>query len=116
MTRYQKNFLNTYPFSDANLNALLAEDTAVGWTVPGSSTQKYRVKFRCSYTAEVWVSYNGTATSPGAGDTATVAYQELLPLNECRYVKGGDTLSFLCTNGTPAVSAQLLLVEDTTNL
>ena len=110
-TPYNKNFINTLPFSNTNMCALLATNTPLSWTVPGISTQKYRVRFRSSFTAEIWVSYNGTATAPSAGTASTVAYQELLPLEECRYVSGGDTLSFLSVTGTPSVSAHLLLVQ-----
>jgi hypothetical protein len=110
-TPYQNNFAETLPFSNTNMCALLASDTALSWTVPGVSTQKYRVRFRSSYTTEIWVSYNGTAAVPSAGTASTVAFQELLPLEECRYVNGGDTLSFIAATGTPSVSAYLLLVQ-----
>lgn len=110
MTQYQKNFLNTYPFSDTGFGGLLAASTALPWTVPGNSNQLYRAKFACSSTAEIWVSYNGTAVIP-VSNTATDLYnQELVPLDECRYVKGGDTLSFIST-GTPQVSVSLLLLQ-----
>lgn len=97
------------------MKAQLATSTALAWTVPGVATQRFRVKFRSSYTAEIWVAYNMTAVLPSAGTSTTVSDQEMIPLNECRYVNGGDTLSFICGTGTPQVSAQLLLVEDTTN-
>lgn len=115
-TRYSKNFQNAHSFSNLNLVAQLATSTALGWTVPGKSTQKFRVYFRASYTAEIWVAYNKTAVAPSAGTATTSVNQEMLPLNETRYVNGGDTLSFIATTGTPQVSAQLLLVEDTTGM
>jgi len=114
-TRYNSNFSNTLPFSNINFNAALATSTALGYTVPGVATQRFKVKFRSNYSAEIWVCYNGTAAIPSAGTGSTVPYQELLPLNESRYVNGGDTLSFICSTGTPQVSAQFLLVEDTTS-
>lgn len=114
--RYQKNFSNAYPFSNTNMAAVLAANTALSWTIPGKATQKFRVFFRSSYTAEIWVNYNGTATVPTGGTASTVSHQELLPLEECRTVKGGDSLSFIAATGTPSISAQLLLVEDTTNM
>ena len=61
VTPYNKNFVNVYPFSNNNLNALLAASTALSWTVPGISTQRFRIMFRSSFTAEIFVCYNGTA-------------------------------------------------------
>lgn len=114
-TRYQKNFLNTHPFSNTNMEALLAASTALSYTVPGNATQQFRVKFRSSYTAEIFVRYNATAALPSSNTATTVSNQEMLPLDECRYVNGGDTLSFI-SSGTPALSAQFLLVQDTTGM
>jgi hypothetical protein len=114
-TRYQKNFANCFPFSNTNLVAQLATSTALGWTVPGVATQKFRIKFRSSSTAEIFVAYNATAVVPTAATATSSSNQEMIPLDECRYVKGGDTLSFISTTGTPQVSASLLMIEDTTN-
>ena len=113
MTQYNVNFSDTFPFSNQTVSALLAASTALGVTIPGTDNQIYRAKFQCSSTAEIWVRLNGTATVPGAGTSATTSYQELVPLDECRYVKGGDTLSFISA-GTPSVSVTLLLVQDIT--
>jgi len=113
-TRYQKNFNLSIPFSNYNFNALLVDGTALAFTVPGATTQKFRVKFTRSSTAEIWVSYNGTATDVSSGVATTNAYQELMPLEECRVVIGGSTMSFLAIAGTPRFSAALTLIEDTT--
>lgn len=113
-TRFQKNFMNTLPFSNFNFNALLVDSTPLSFTVPGAATQKFRVKFTRSSTAEIWVNYNGTAADPSSGVATTNAYQELMPLEECRQVFGGQTLSFLAIAGTPRFSASLTLMEDTT--
>lgn len=113
-TRYSKNFLNTYPFSNVNMTAQLAAATALSFTIPGVSTQVFRAKFRSSFTDDVWVSYNGTAVVPTAATASQLAYQEMVPLDEARYVKGGDTLSFISSTGTPQVSVSLLLLQDTT--
>lgn len=115
-TRYQKNFNLTLPFSNYNFNALLVNATALLFTVPGAETQKFRVKFVRSSTAEIWVSYNGTAAAPSSGIATTTAYQELMPLEECRVVVGGSTMSFIATTGTPQFSASLTLIEDTTSV
>lgn len=113
-TNYQKNFNLSLPFSNYNFNALLVDGTALLYTVPGAATQKFRVKFVRSSTAEIWVNYNGTAIDPSSGVATTNAYQELMPLEECRVVIGGSTLSFLAIAGTPRFSAALLLIENTT--
>jgi len=114
-TRYSKNFLDAYPFSNINANLLLASGTALSYTVPGTAKMKFRVRFRCSYTAEIWVCYGAAATDPTSNTATTTANQELIPLEDCRTVIGGTTLSFLAPTGTPRVSAQFLLVEDNTN-
>ena len=114
-TRYSQSHINAQPFSNFNFNMLLADGTALSYTVPGLSTQKFKVRFQCSSTAEIWVNYGAAATDPSSNTATTNAYQELIPLNESRYVIGGTTLSFLAIAGTPRLSAQLLLVEDQTN-
>lgn len=112
--RYQKNFLNTLPFSNYNFNGLLTASTPLAFTIPGAATQKFRIKFTRSSTAEIWVSYNGTATDPATNTAVTNAYQELMPLEECRQVFGGETLSFLSVGTTPRFSVAITLMEDST--
>jgi hypothetical protein len=114
-TRYQENFTTTLPFSNYNFNMLLAADTVLSFTVPGVSTQKFRVKFERSSTAEIWVRYGANAVDPSSNTATTNDYQELVPLFESRYVKGGDTITFL-SHTVVRCSAQLLLVEDTTGM
>lgn len=113
VTPYRKNFLNTYPFSNFNFNMLLAVDTALVYTVPGVDTQKFRIKFTRSSTAEIWVGYNKTPVDPTSNTATTNSYQELVPLEECRFVNGGDTLTFL-SHTASRVSGTLLLLEDST--
>lgn len=109
-TPYRKNFMDTHPFSNFNFNMLLAVDTVLTYTVPGLATQKYRIKFTRSSTAEIWVGYNVTPVDPTSNTATTNAYQELVPLEECRFVNGGDTLKFL-THVAARVSGSLLLLE-----
>ena len=111
VTNYNVNFSNTFPFSGQTFSGLLAASTALSVTVPGVSGQQYRAKFIRSSTAEIWVRYNGTATVPSSNTAATTTYQELVPLDEARYVNGGDTLSFI-SSGTPSFSVSLLLVQN----
>jgi len=111
-TKYQKNFHGTVPISDTSFQLLLAASTALAITVPGTENQVYRAVFRCSSTAEIWVRLNGTAAIPGAGASTSTAYQEFIPL-EPKYVKGGDTLSFISAS-TPSVGVSFLQVIDIT--
>jgi hypothetical protein len=111
VTPYARNFNDTLPFSSTCVKMLLAASTALSWTVPGEATQKYRAKFRASSTAEIWVGYNVTATVPTSNTATNVPYIEFLPLDECRYVNGGDVLSFISLT-TPSIGVSLLQVED----
>lgn len=110
-TKYNTNFTECFPFSDTGLQTLLVASTALSWTVPGNSNQTFRAKFSVSSTADVWVKLNGTAIVPVSG-VATQSYnEERIDINFVRYVKGGDTLSFIST-GTPQVGVSLLQVQE----
>lgn len=111
VTSYQKNFSNVLPFSNSGVQMLLEASTALPWTVPGDQVQRYRAYFRASSTAEVWVGYNVTATVPTTNTATSVSNIEFIPLNECRYVKGGDVLSFISLS-TPSVGVSLLQIQD----
>lgn len=111
VTPYRKNFHGTMPFSNTGVMILLAASTAISWTVPGIQSQLYRATFRCSSTAEIYVSLNGTATLPTTNTATAVSNQEFIPLNEPKYVRGGDTLSFISA-GTPSIGVALLQVQD----
>jgi len=107
MTQYNMNYTDCFPFSDTTFNTLLAASTAIAYTVPGDSTMSYRASFSVSSSAEVFVRLNGTAAVPVSNTGATTTYQERIGPNFVRYVKGGDTLSFIST-GTPQVGVSLL--------
>jgi hypothetical protein len=113
--RVAENHINCQPFSNFNFNMLLATNTALAYTVPGVATQKFRIKFSRSSTAEVWVGYNKTPSEPSSNTATTNAYQEIVPLDEARFVNGGDTLTFLSASANK-VSGSLLLIEDTTGM
>lgn len=113
MTHFNCNFNNTLPYSDKNAQLLLAANTVLTFTVPGIASQQYRAYFRASSTAEILVGYNATPALPSAGAATTVANVEFLPWSgECRYVKGGDVLSFLSAT-TPLVGVALLETQKT---
>lgn len=109
-TPYQTNFTETFPFSDSSFGLLLVASTALPYTVPGTSDQVYRAEFTIPYGQAVWVKLNGTAVLPTSGVAAATYNQEMIGMNFVRYVKGGDTLSFIST-GTPQVGVSLLLVQ-----
>lgn len=113
MTKYNANFSETFPFSDTGVAILLTASTELAWTVPGTANQIFRANFSVSATADVWVCLNGTATLP-VSNTATDTYnQERINVEFVKYVKGGDSLSFIST-GTPQVGVSLLQVQDIT--
>jgi hypothetical protein len=93
MTTYNEAYDGCFPFSDTTAQLALAAATALSYTVPGDSSMLYRCEFSWPYNANVWVGYNITATSPGAGTISPNRNIELRPA--VRYVKGGDVLSFI---------------------
>lgn len=110
-TPYNDNFDGTKPFTNISLQLLLAASTAISWTVPGTPDQKYRATFRASFTAEIWVRLNGTAAIPSSNTVTNTVGQEFIPLLEPKYVKGGDTLSFI-SSSTPSIGVQLLQIQN----
>lgn len=112
-TKYQRNFTETFPFSDTGVTILLAVSTALPWTVPGTPNQIYRAHFSVSCNSDVWVRLNGTAALPTAGVATTVYNQERIDCDFNRYVKGGDILSFIGIAATQ-VGVSLLQVQDIT--
>jgi hypothetical protein len=110
MTKYQSSFNQCYPFSDNGVMLLLVASTALSYTVPGNSDQLYRAKFSVSSTSDVWVRINGTAVVPTSGAATATYNQERIDINFVRYVKGGDTLSFISTS-TPQVGVSFLTVQ-----
>lgn len=106
-TEFNQNYKDCFPFSDTTVNAILAANTALPFTVPGASNIIYRAHFSVSSSADVWVRNNGTAAVPTSNTAATTSYQERIDVNFNRYVKGGDVLSFIST-GTPQIGISLL--------
>ena|ERR1700679_3314321 len=111
-TQYGTNFSGTFPFSDTNFMMTLAVTTALPITVPGTPNQQYRAKFSIVNGATVFVCLNGVAVLPTAGVATPVANQELLGWDSVKYVKGGDTLSFIGPAAT-SLGVSLLLVQQT---
>jgi hypothetical protein len=101
---YNTNYQDTTSFTDTCVQLALATNTAQTYTVPGTSSVKYQVRFSYLSTTNIFVGCNATAATPGAGLQTTTAYLEYRPGGldgSKRQVKGGDVLSFI----TPDASA-----------
>jgi hypothetical protein len=111
-TPYNRNFTDCFPFSDTGVMMTLVASTALTYTVPGVSTQKYRANFSINSTVDVWVRKNGTAVLPTSGTaTATYNQEKINSVNFIKYVNGGDTLSFISPT-TPEVGVSFLQIEN----
>jgi hypothetical protein len=97
MSPYQNGFNNTIPFSDTSPTIALAANTALPYTVPGTSAQRYKIYFSWPYNANVWVCNNGTATvpTPGTINSSSACMYRPGANDQAYYVRGGDVLSFI---------------------
>lgn len=100
MTAYNSSFEGTTPFSDNGSKFNLAANTGLSFTVPGDSSIRYRAKFSYTANANVWVSYNGTASSPVAGTQSASVNEEFRP--DVKYVRGGDILNLISSDAAGA--------------
>lgn len=91
------------PSADSVLARLLAATTAEGITVPGSGATAAKY-VRIAATADIYVSFTGTAAVPG--DTTDGTASELIPAGkvEWYYIAGVTTISVISA-GTPIVTA-----------
>lgn len=105
-TKYNVNFTETFPFSDTGAKMQLATGVALSYTVPGDDSMMYRALFSYPSDSSVWVAWNKTATGATAGTISSSYNEEFKPV--ARYVRGGDTLSFIANVGTPQVGVSLL--------
>jgi hypothetical protein len=97
-TLYNSNYQETVPFSDTCKQFGLAANTAQSWTIPGTPEQYYQATFGYNATSNVFVCLNSAATAPGGGANTSQPYNEMRPKK--RYVRGGDTLSFITPDST----------------
>jgi len=108
-TIWNSNFENkTTPFSDTSAQVALAANAAQTYTVPGAATQKYQAVFHYTSTSNIFIGYNFTPTVPAPGTSQTTHTQEYRP--DCKFVKGGDVLSFLSPDTTAYVGLSLLAI------
>lgn len=96
MTYYNSGYEQCFPFSDEAPQYALAASTALTYTVPGTANERFRVSFSYPYNANVYVAINATATLPAIATMNSSSRSEFRPT--VRYVKGGDTLSFISTS------------------
>jgi|SRR6476469_3317414 len=112
-TQFHSNFNNTEPFSDTSANMALATGIAQTYTVPGTNSQKYKARLKTISNANVFVGYNVTPSSPGAGTISLTGNVEFISGQEChRYVKGGDVLSFITPDSSAYVGISLLEIPN----
>ena len=108
-TLWNSNFENkTIPFSDTTVRLALATNTVQTFTVPGTNKDKFQAVFSYICTANVFIGYNFTPTVPPAGLQESTGIEEFRP--DCRYVKGGDVLSFITPDASAYVGVSLLSI------
>lgn len=107
--QYNSNYDLTIPFSDVSLQIALATATEQTYTIPGSATTQYSVKFSYTENSNVFIRLNGTVTTPAPGTIGTQQYGEFKPGSDGsqRYVKGGDVLHFITPDASAYMGASL---------
>lgn len=105
--KYHSQFTNSSPFSGMAPQFALAASVALTYTVPGDSSVQYRAEFSYPYDANVWVALNSTATIPTAGTMSPNSGSVLRPA--CKYVRGGDVLSFISNSIVANAGFELFL-------
>ena len=111
-TPYNNNFHDTTSFSNTTAQMALATATAQTYTLPGVATDKYQVRFTYGSASNVFVGWNVTAATPGAGLQTTTSYLEYRPGSDGskRYAAGGDVLSFITPDASGYIGIALELL------
>ena len=91
---YNRNFKDSMPFSDTCAQVVLTANTALSWTIPGNSTQKYMARFTYNEAANVFICNNAVPVIPSSNSVGVQQYNEFRPTPAC-YVSGGDVLHFI---------------------
>lgn len=109
-TNYASNYDQTIPFSDTCAQIALATGTARPYTVPGTERDKYSMLLSYISTSNVFVGWNVTAVTVGAGAMTTTQYIEFRPGADGtkRFVKGGDVISFITPDASAYVGLRLM--------
>jgi hypothetical protein len=97
---YNSNYDLTIPFSDVSVRVSLAGNSPLTYTVPGTATNYYAVRFSYNYVSNIFVRLNGVPTVPGG--VSSESYSEYRPGDDGsqRYVKGGDVIEFITPDAT----------------
>jgi hypothetical protein len=107
-TQYNSNFDETTPFSDTTPYMALATNVPLSYTVPGTNQNKYQATFSYTCTANIFVGYNVSPTTPTPGTIVTGSNIEFRPKKH--YVKGGDVLYFNTPDASAYVGVSLLAI------
>ena len=110
MTKFSTSYLNALPFSDQTVQVALAANTALPYTIPGTSADQYRCEFSYAHDANVWVGYNTTAVVAPAGAVTTSSNSSITLNPKIKYVRGGDVLSFISGSIVSNMGFELLVL------
>jgi hypothetical protein len=103
--QYTSSFDVTIPFSDECRQFNLQQNNAQTYTIPGDGKNKYSALFAYTADSNVFVSLNGTATSPAINTNTDTRRLEFRP--DKRYVSGGDVLSLVTPDANAYVGVSL---------
>jgi hypothetical protein len=109
---YNSNYDRTIPFSDVCAQVALSARVEQTYTVPGTSTNHYTVKFSYISTSNVFVCLNATPTIPVGDSVGTQQYNEFRPGDDGsnRYVRGGDVIHFITPDTAAYVGVRLMSI------
>lgn len=107
--QYNSNFDLTIPFSDVCAQFNLATNSEDTFTVPGTATTKYSVRFSYTSTSNVFVRLNGTPTVPASSVVGVQQYNEFRPGDDGsqRYAQGGDVIHLITPDASAYVGISL---------
>jgi len=105
---FNSNYLGATPFSDQTVQVALAANTALPYTIPGTSADQYRCEFSYTYDANIWVGFNTTAVVAPAGAVTTSSNVSITLNPKVKYVRGGDVLSFISGSIVSNMGIELL--------
>lgn len=105
--RDTSSYDETIPFSDTDKQIHLTTAIEQNFTVPGTSSQKFTLKFGAASDTNLFVGYNVTATIPGANLTTSTSGIEFITPGEKRYAIGGDVISLISPDADAYVGVSI---------
>lgn len=107
---FNSNFDETVPWTNDCAQFALATGVALTYTVPGSANTRYSMLLTYNETSNIFVGYNVTAVTPGAGTVTTTPNIEYRPGDDGtkRYVSAGDVISFITPDASAYVGLRLM--------